>query len=204
MMCSSTCSFISAYPICYPNEIVNIFIVYFIIIVSGGNKIQLTFLGTTTVILGSLVMLGYLGDSAWLVWIRDLEALPIGLAFAASAAALGFLYGISRGKVYSLIILVIFITGYLTDIHLPYQLMFLGLIISVTGLSLFVRFIKRYPRLSKDRLNNVWDATIAHRFIHHVSAFVKALSVVAKIWDHRESLIKYHLLMGLSYWFSCR
>jgi len=111
------------------------------------NKWLMMIVGVWLFILGVGMSFAYSGYSAWQRWIRELGAIPIGLVLATAAAALGILYGVKRGSGYALLIVAAFLSGHLLDWHLSIQLMTIGLVLSLNGLVLFVRFVRRYPRL---------------------------------------------------------
>ena len=115
-----------------------------------ANRWQLTVLFTVTAVVGVAVSLAYSGDSNWQLWIKSLGAIPVGAVLAATAAALGTLYGVRRGLVYALVILVVFALGHVLRIHISKQLLFLGAMLTIIGIALFLRFVKRYPKLSQE------------------------------------------------------
>jgi len=114
------------------------------------NKWQLTILFAVTAIVGVAVSMAYSGDSDWQMWIRSLGAIPVGVVLAAAAAASGILYGVRRGLIYALVILVVFILGHTLSVHISFQLLVLGALFAMIGATLLWRFVNRYPKLPQE------------------------------------------------------
>jgi len=119
-----------------------------------ANLSRLIILFTVTAVLGAVVFFAYSGHADWQLWIRDLGLIPLGVVLAVTAAALGILYGVNRGLVYALIILVVFILGHVLHIHISMQLLFLGALLTITGVVLLLRFVRRYPRLTQEPVHD--------------------------------------------------
>ncbi|UCD63132.1 MAG: hypothetical protein JSW34_10280 [Candidatus Zixiibacteriota bacterium] len=115
------------------------------------NLNAMTVLFTLTALLGLVVFYAYLGDAGWQKWIRGLGLIPLGFVLALAALVLGLLYGVRRCLYYAALAMAAFIASHLLDMHPSVKFMVIGGVLSVTGAILLTRFVRKYPRPSREQ-----------------------------------------------------
>ena len=85
------------------------------------------------------------GTPIWLLLVIENYMLVIGVSVAASFCVVGYTFRISRMYAYALLTLVIFVTGHFLYFPLYYYMTLLGALILLTGLTMLIRFVRRYP-----------------------------------------------------------
>ncbi|MDH5439201.1 MAG: hypothetical protein OEY31_01175 [Candidatus Bathyarchaeota archaeon] len=87
------------------------------------------------------------GTPLWLVFAAENYMLVIGVSVAASFCVVGYTFRTKRMYAYALLTLIMFVTGHFLYFPLYYYMTLLGTLILLTGLTLLIRFVRRY-RLS--------------------------------------------------------
>jgi len=84
------------------------------------------------------------GTPLWLLFAIENYMLVIGVSVAASFCAVGYTFRIKRMYPYALLTLIMFVTGHFLYFPLYYYMTLLGTLILLTGLTLLIRFVRRY------------------------------------------------------------
>lgn len=85
------------------------------------------------------------GTPLWLLFAIENYMLVIGVSVAASFCVVGYTFRIKRMYAYALLTLIMFVTGHFLYFPLYYYMTLLGTLILLTGLTLLIRFVRRYP-----------------------------------------------------------
>jgi len=85
------------------------------------------------------------GRPLWLVFAAENHMLVIGVLVAASFCVVGYAFRVRRMYAYALLTLIMFVIGQFLYYPLHYYLILLGTLILLTGLTLLIRFVRRYP-----------------------------------------------------------
>jgi len=85
------------------------------------------------------------GTPPWLLFAIENYMLVIGVSVAASFCAAGYTFRTKRMYAYALLTLTMFVAGHFLYYPLHYYLILLGTLILLFGLSMLIRFIRRYP-----------------------------------------------------------
>jgi hypothetical protein len=85
------------------------------------------------------------GTPSWLLFVIENHMLAIGVSVATSFCAAGYTFRIRRMYAYALLTLTMFVTGHFLYYPFHYYLILLGTLILLFGLSMLIRFIRRYP-----------------------------------------------------------
>jgi len=98
-------------------------------------------------LLGAVAFMQVAGGSRplWLVFAAENHMLVIGVSVAASFCVVGYTFRIRRMYAYALLTLVMFVIGQFLYYPLHYYLILVGSLILLTGLTLLIRFVRRYP-----------------------------------------------------------
>lgn len=85
------------------------------------------------------------GTPHWLLFANENYMLVIGVSVAASFCVVGYTFRIKRMYAYALLTLIMFVTGHFLYFPLYYYMTLLGTLILLTGLTMLIRFVLRYP-----------------------------------------------------------
>lgn len=120
-----------------------------------SNKTSLTMLFSVTSVLGVVVFLAYLGKADWQLWLKNTGLIPLGTVMAIVSAVLGILYGIKRCYFYAVLVFLTFLIGHNMLLRPAVELFVIGLILSIVGFILFIRFMGNYPKPSREEINGI-------------------------------------------------
>lgn len=90
------------------------------------------------------------GTPLWLLFAIENYMLVIGVSVAASFCVVGYTFRIKRMYAYALLTLIMFVTGHFLYFPLYYYMTLLGTLILLFGLTLLIRFVRRYPLSGAD------------------------------------------------------
>jgi hypothetical protein len=111
-----------------------------------------------TVVLGLVSMVGGIfafmqttssGTPDWLLFLIDNYMLTIGTVVAALFLLGGYAFKTKRIYAYALLTLVMFVGGHFLSFPLYYYLTVLGITVLAVGLSMMIRFVKKYPKATE-------------------------------------------------------
>jgi hypothetical protein len=85
------------------------------------------------------------GTPLWLLYAIEYYMPVIGVSVAASFCVVGYTFRIKRMYAYALLTLIMFATGHFLYFPLYYYMILLGTLILLTGLTMLIRFVQRYP-----------------------------------------------------------
>lgn len=115
----------------------------------GTNKIMAIFLGLMVAGLGTSMVFSFAFTEVWAQTIRDIlipnSMLIIGFGAAAMSGLFGYTMGLKRLYTYGLLILLVFVAGYFISIPFAYFPLAIGIVLTVNGFVLLMRFIRKYP-----------------------------------------------------------
>ncbi|MFH1701157.1 MAG: hypothetical protein ABIE07_11280 [Candidatus Zixiibacteriota bacterium] len=120
-----------------------------------GNISALAKLFSLTAVLGMVVFYAYTGNDDWQLWLKSLGLIPLGTTLAIIATALGFLYEIKRCHLYSVLVFATFFIGHNMNLRPATDFFIIGLILSLIGLVLFLRFIGNYSKPTREEVNGI-------------------------------------------------
>ena len=110
--------------------------ILFALVLAGGGMFAFTALATRQ------------SAPAWMAWVRSHFILVIGLIWGGALAVAG--WAVDLPRLYSYAVLLfggLLVTDLVpTDYHLGHVLIGVGGLITIVGIALFVRFVRRYPR----------------------------------------------------------
>ena len=89
------------------------------------------------------------GTPDWLLFLIDNYMLTIGVAVSMLFLLGGYIFRTKRIYGYSLLTFVLFVVGYFISFPLYYYLTALGATILTSGLTLVIRFVKKYPKTTE-------------------------------------------------------
>lgn len=110
------------------------------------NLMILQIVGFLSVVAGIINFVAFSGRADWQISIRDLGLIPFGVVCSTIIFIVGSLLGMKRFLFYAVLILGFFIVGHYADTPFYAYFILLGLIITICGIIVLVRFIRRYPR----------------------------------------------------------
>jgi hypothetical protein len=104
-------------------------------------------LGVLLNILGLVAFMQTTGGSTpvWLVWAIENYMIVIGLFVAVLFCFVGYTFRARRMYAYALLTLVTFGIGYFMSYPLYYYIILIGTLILLTGLTILIRFVRKYP-----------------------------------------------------------
>jgi hypothetical protein len=105
---------------------------------------------TLTFAFGFVAFYAFTGDSDWQIFFRNLGMIPFGSVLAVVLLAVGLFFSIRRFVIYGLLTLAIFIAGHFAHSDPPVFFIFIGIVVFIVGLTLFVRFIRKYPKSKEE------------------------------------------------------
>jgi hypothetical protein len=124
----------------------------------GANKLTVIFIGLMVTGLGTFMAFSFAGTSqGWALTLRNLRALTLrnlivsnsmiilGVSGITISSLFAYTMGLKRLYAYGLLTFALFFTGHLVTIPFEYFLLTIGLTIVIIGLSLLIRFIRKYP-----------------------------------------------------------
>lgn len=95
------------------------------------------------------------GDTPlWLLFAIENYMLVIGVSAATLFCVVGYTFRTNRMYAHALLTLVIFVAGHFLYFPLYYYLVLLGTLILLVGLTLLIRFVRRYPLSSADTMGD--------------------------------------------------
>jgi hypothetical protein len=89
------------------------------------------------------------GTPSWLVFLIENYMLTAGFIVACLFLVAGYTFRTKRMYIYTLLVLVLFVTGHFIYYPLAYYLVLLGTIILVIGIGMMARFVSKYPKTSQ-------------------------------------------------------
>lgn len=92
------------------------------------------------------------GTPIWLLFAIKNPMLVIGVSVAASFCVVGYTFRTKRMYAYALLTLIMFVTGHFLYFPLHYYVILLGSLILVFGLTMLIRFVRRYPLSATDTM----------------------------------------------------
>jgi hypothetical protein len=100
--------------------------------------------------LGAFMAFSFASRSqGWALVVRDLmisySMIIIGTVAAAVSSLFGYTMGLKRLYAYGLLIFVLFSSGYFIPFPFEYILLTIGLVITINGFVLIMKFIRKYP-----------------------------------------------------------
>lgn len=110
------------------------------------GRFGMLILFSLTFIAGLVAFYAFTGDAPWQTWVRDLGMIPFGAVISVAIAVVGLLYGIIRMVFYGSLILGAFIAGHILNSDPAVYFLFPGIIITVTGIIMLIRFLRKYPK----------------------------------------------------------
>ena len=105
-------------------------------------------LGLVAMIAGVFAFMHTLSSGVpdWLIFLIDNYMITIGVAVSALFLLGAYSFKTKRIYGYSLLTLVMFLAGHFLSFPLYYYLLALGTVILITGLTLMIRFVNKYPK----------------------------------------------------------
>ena len=112
--------------------------------------------GVLSSILGMVTLMQVEGGGTplWLLFAIENYMLVIGVSAAALFCVVGYTFRTKRMYAYALLALITFVTGHFLYFPLYYYLVLLGTLILLVGLTLLIRFVRRYPLSGADTLGD--------------------------------------------------
>ena len=127
--------------------------------IRGVNKMMAIFIGLMVAGLGVFMVFG-LGTSmgeGWALTLRDFfisnSMLIISIGALAVSSLFAYTMGLKRLYGYGLLIFILFFTGHFITIPFEYFLLTIGFVIIISGFTLLVQFIRKYPLPQGDKIN---------------------------------------------------
>jgi len=110
------------------------------------NLTVLTLVGCATFAGGIVSFVAFTGGAGqWKAMLRDMGMIPFGAILALLAIVVALLFGFKRLYAYAGLILIVFIGGHMLDVHPVANFALPGAVILVYGLSMLLKFLKKYP-----------------------------------------------------------
>jgi hypothetical protein len=125
--------------------------------VRGAGKLMALLLGLMVAGagLGAFMAFSFTSSQGWALTFRDLmlshSMLIIGLVAVAISSLFGYTMGLKHLYAYGLVMFVLFLTGYFIPFPFEYILLTVGLVITINGFVLLMRFIRKYPITQGDK-----------------------------------------------------
>jgi hypothetical protein len=127
--------------------------------IRGVNKMMAIFIGLMVAGLGVFMVFG-LGTSmgeGWALTLRDFfisnSMLIISIGALAVSSLFAYTMGLKRLYGYGLLIFILFFTGHFITIPFEYFLLTIGFVIIISGFTLLLQFIRKYPLPQGDKIN---------------------------------------------------
>ena len=127
--------------------------------IRGVNKMMAIFIGLMVAGLGVFMVFG-LGTSMgedWALTLRDFfisnSMLIISIGALIVSSLFAYTMGLKRLYGYGLLIFILFFTGHFITIPFEYFLLTIGFVIIISGFTLLVQFIRKYPLPQGDKIN---------------------------------------------------
>jgi hypothetical protein len=125
--------------------------------VRGAGKLMALLLGLMVAGagLGALMAFSFSSSQGWALAFRDIiisyAMIIIGIVAVFVSSLFGYTMGLKRLYVYGLLIFALFFAGYFIPFPFEYILLTIGLVITINGFVLLIRFIRKYPITQSDR-----------------------------------------------------
>ena len=125
--------------------------------VRGAGKFMALLLGLVVAGagLGTFMAFSFASSQGWALAFRNLmisyAMIIIGIVAASVSSLFGYTMGLKRLYAYGLLIFVLFFAGYFIPFPFEYILLTIGLVITINGFVLLIRFIRKYPITQSDR-----------------------------------------------------
>ncbi|MCP4581794.1 MAG: hypothetical protein GY839_09250 [candidate division Zixibacteria bacterium] len=110
----------------------------------------LQIVGFISVVAGIFNFIAFTGHADWQTMIRNLGLIPFGMVLSSIIFIVGALLGMKRFMIYAVLILGMFIYGHYMGIPFFEYVILLGLIITISGVTVLVRFLRKYPKQNED------------------------------------------------------
>ena len=127
--------------------------------IRGVNKMMAIFIGLMVAGLGVFMVFG-LGTSmgeGWALTLRDFfisnSMLIISIGALIVSSLFAYTMGLKRLYGYGLLIFILFFTGHFITIPFEYFLLTIGFVIIISGFTLLLQFIRKYPLPQGDKIN---------------------------------------------------
>jgi hypothetical protein len=125
--------------------------------IRGAGKLMALLLGLMVAGagLGAFMAFSFSSSQGWALTFRNLmisySMIVIGIVAVAISSLFGYTMGLKRLYAYGLITFVLFLAGYFLPFPFEYILLTTGLVITINGFVLLMRFIRKYPITQGDK-----------------------------------------------------